>query len=72
MTVVNLQGARYKEGTKIMRSERTYRMVNIGRRFPSEGNGVTGEVPAIPLETKIWTAFRVKRDVIVARFIVTD
>ena len=55
-----------------MRSEKTYRMVNIGRRFPSEMNGVTGEVPATPLETKIWAAFRGKQDVIVARFIVTD
>ena len=72
MAVVNIQGARYNEGTKIMRSEKTYRMVNIGRRFPSERNGVTGEVPATPLETKIWAAFRSKQDVIVARFIVND
>ena len=72
MAVVNIQGARYKEGTKIMRSEKTYRMVNIGRRFPSERNGVTGEVPATALETKIWAAFRSKQDVIVARFIVND
>ena len=72
MTIVNIQGARYEEGTKIMRSEKTYRVVNIGRRFPSEMNGVTGEVPATPLETKIWVAFRGKQGVIVARFIVTD
>ena len=35
-------------------------------------NGVTSEVLATPLETKIWAAFRGKQDVIVARFIVTD
>ena len=51
MTIVNIQGARYEEGTKIMRSEKTYRVVNIGRRFPSEMNGVTGEVPATPSQT---------------------
>ena len=72
MTVVNILGARYKEGTKIKGSERTYRIVNIDGRFPSERNGVTGEVPATPLETKIWAAFRGKQDVIIARFIVTD
>ena len=72
MTIVNIQGAGYEEGTKIMGSEKTYRMVSIGRRFPSERNGVTGEVPATPLETKLWAAFRGKQDVIVARFIVTD
>ena len=33
MAIVNIQGARYEEGTKIMGSEKTYRMVNIGRRF---------------------------------------
>lgn len=66
MAVLNLQGARCKEGRKIMRTEKTYTMVNTGRRFPSEKNGVTGEVPATPLETKIWTAFRGKQDVIVA------
>ena len=55
-----------------MGSEKTYRMVNIGRRFPSERDGVTGEVPVTPLETKIWAAFRGKQDVVIAGFIVTD
>ena len=55
-----------------MRSEKTYRMVNIGRRLSSERNGVIGEVPATPLESKIWAAFGGKKDVIVTRFIVTD
>ena len=72
MAIVNIQGARYEEGTKIMGSEKTYRMVNIGRRFPSERDGVTGEVPVTPLEIKIWAAFRGKQDVVITRFIVTD
>ena len=52
MPIIEVKGTQETDRPEKMRSQKTSRVVNIGRQLPTERQSVASEIPAGPLEAE--------------------